>query len=128
MNTIAVGPFDEVESCVTGGTTNAIDRRWAFRCKMHAFFEEVVDVAASFNLDGEDIGFVICDITVREAISELAVGCIDLLESRTQGNVCGVEWRIIDICIYQLAANPCHNYELTLRVIVCLESGALASS
>lgn len=46
---------------------------------MQAFLGELVDVAASFNLDVDDMGFVICDITVREAISALAVGCIDFL-------------------------------------------------
>ena len=32
MKTIAVGPLDDVASCVTGGTTVAIDLIWPRRC------------------------------------------------------------------------------------------------
>lgn len=48
---------------------------------MQAFLEGVVDlaVAANFNLDVDNMGFFICDVTVREAISERAVGCIPRL-------------------------------------------------
>lgn len=37
----------------------------------------MLDVAASFNLDVDDMGFVICDIMVREAIAALTVGCTE---------------------------------------------------
>lgn len=69
MKTIAVGPFDEVESCVTGGTIVAIDRPCAVCCSMQAFPNETVDAAANFNLDVDDVRFFIWDIAVREAIS-----------------------------------------------------------
>ena len=34
MNTIAVGPFEDVASCVTGGTTVAIDRLGFVFCRI----------------------------------------------------------------------------------------------
>lgn len=51
MKTIAVGPLDDVESWVTGGTTVAIDRVWHCGC-----FEIVcrVHMVAAFDIeDGE---------------------------------------------------------------------------
>lgn len=37
----------------------------------------MLDVAASSNIDVDDMGFVICDIMVREAIAALTVGCTE---------------------------------------------------
>ena len=69
IKTIAVGPLDVAESCVTGGTIVAIDRPGALYCVMKAFPDEMAAVAADFDLEVDDVSFFICDIAVREAIS-----------------------------------------------------------
>ncbi len=51
MNTIAVGPFEDVASWVTGGTTVAIDRIWHCEC-----FEAACRalMAATFGIEDGD--------------------------------------------------------------------------
>jgi len=68
MNTIAVGPFDEVVSWVTGGTTVAIDRRGGASRKI--CFKGACCVHIAVVLVRQEVGEVLqsCDIGFRNAI------------------------------------------------------------
>lgn len=68
INTIAVGPFEEVESWVTGGATVAIDRPKGFCCRKQVFLDETVDLMANFSLETTDEGLVIYAIEACEVI------------------------------------------------------------
>ena len=50
MNTIAVGPLDDVASCVTGGTMVAMDCLWWAFCQETAIRDDPVAGVANFDI------------------------------------------------------------------------------
>ncbi len=73
MNTIAVGPFDEVASWVTGGTTVAIDRLGGASRKIR--FKGACCVHVAVVLVRMEVGEFLqsCDIGFRSAIIDSKV-------------------------------------------------------
>ena len=59
MNTIAVGPLEEVSSCVTGGTRLALVRAELDKFCPRTSHEHVVGAAAYLGKHGEDQSFEI---------------------------------------------------------------------
>ena len=66
MKTIAVGPFELVASCVTGGTGVANDRNWSALLRCHS---EVVGVVVSLEIVDCDALLVSWRMGVWKAIA-----------------------------------------------------------
>lgn len=69
INTIAVGPFEDVPLWVTGGTDVATDRDWYMVPRCHS---EAVDLPVKFKLEGSDALLQSWPIGVRHAILNYA--------------------------------------------------------
>lgn len=69
MKTIAVGPFDEVASCVTGGTIVAIDLTWLSVLYSCGGRRHVVGAAATLGQTTREARFDTCRRGFRSAIA-----------------------------------------------------------
>ena len=120
MKTIAVGPFEDVASCVTGGTTVAMARACASGCCCRACREYIVGEATHLVTMGEDedVHFeslergvrtaMATDVyrtgtQVREAETKQSINCVmNLLNN--------LEYRANSEWVKRLSMTPARNY------------------